>query len=121
MQTMANAAVRNADFAVTPYNHPIPNAMGSSLSVNPNYQEFQKLAKKHSRIPVAETVVADLQTPVSAFLSIAADEPDAFLLESVENGEKMGRYTFIGVRPYMTLTASVDKIELKRGKKHRVV
>ena len=89
--------------------------------MNPSYQEFQKLAKEHSRIPVAETVVADLQTPVSAFLSIAADEPEAFLLESVENGEKMGRYTFIGVRPYMTLTAHGDKIEMKRGKKRETL
>ena len=60
---------------------------------------------------------ADLQTPVSAFLSIARDEPEAFLLESVEGGEKIGRYTFLGVRPYMVFSARGEEIEIRRGKK----
>ena len=65
----------------------------------PDYKQFQALAEKASLVPVAKTVAADLRTPVSAFLNIAADEPRAFLLESVEGGEKVGRYTFLGVRP----------------------
>ena len=51
------------------------------------------------------TVAADLETPVSAFLRVAAEEPEAFLLESVEGGERVGRYTFIGIRPYKKMTA----------------
>ncbi len=51
------------------------------------------------------TVTADLETPVGAFLRVASGEPEAFLLESVEGGEKVGRYTFIGIRPYRTLTS----------------
>src|SRR5262249_25055199 len=58
----------------------------------------------------------DLQTPVSAFLSLAAGEKHAFLLESVEGGEKVGRYTFLGIRPYMVVSAS-DEIVVQRGRK----
>ena len=67
---------------------------------------------------MAKTVAADLRTPVSAFLSVAAQEPNAFLLESVEGGEKIGRYTFLGARPYMILRARGRHITLERnGKK----
>ena len=56
----------------------------------PDYNEFSRLARTATLVPVAKTVAADLRTPVSAFLSVAADEPNAFLLESVEGGEKIG-------------------------------
>jgi len=81
----------------------------------PDYKEFTRLAKGATLIPVAKTVAADLRTPVSAFLSIAAEEPNAFLLESVEGGEKVGRYTFLGARPYMILRAHGDQVELEQG------
>ena len=72
-------------------------------------------------MPVAKTVAADLRTPVSAFLSVAAREPNAFLLESVEGGEKIGRYTFLGARPYMVLRARGRQITLERdGKKQQI-
>jgi anthranilate synthase component 1 len=79
----------------------------------PSYQEFATLAREATLVPVAKTVAADLRTPVSAFLSIAAKEPKAFLLESVEGGEKVGRYTFLGARPYMTLRARGRRITLE--------
>lgn len=50
-------------------------------------------------IPVCREVMADLETPVSAFIKLAGDDPHAFLLESVEQGEKLGRYSFIGFEP----------------------
>src|ERR1700744_47919 len=85
-----------------------------------DYQEFSRLARNASLVPVAKTVAADLRTPVSAFLSIAANEPNCFLLESVEGGEKIGRYTFLGARPYMVLQARGREIVLERdGKKTR--
>ena len=62
----------------------------------PSAREFLALSRKHSLVPVYRTVTADLETPVSAFLRIASEEPEAFLLESVEGGEHVGRYTFIG-------------------------
>ena len=60
---------------------------------------------------------ADLLTPVSAFLSVAGGERDAFLLESVEGGERIGRYTFLGARPYLILTARGAQIEIRRGRR----
>ena len=87
----------------------------------PDYREFSRLAAGGaSLVPVARTVAADLRTPVSAFLSIAAEEPNAFLLESVEGGEKIGRYTFLGARPYMVLTAAGDEITIQRGRKREI-
>src|SRR6202045_1496786 len=84
----------------------------------PDYNEFSRLARTATLVPVAKTVAADLRTPVSAFLSVAADEPNAFLLESVEGGEKIGRYTFLGARPYMILRARGRQITIERhGKK----
>jgi anthranilate synthase component I len=87
----------------------------------PSYQEFAALARGATMIPVAKTVAADLRTPVSAFLSIAAQEPNAFLLESIEGGEKVGRYTFLGARPYMILRAHGSMVTLEQnGKKKQL-
>jgi anthranilate synthase component 1 len=84
----------------------------------PDYSEFSRLARSATLVPVAKTVAADLRTPVSAFLSIAAEEPNCFLFESVEGGEKIGRYTFLGARPYMVLRARGRQITVERnGKK----
>ena len=83
----------------------------------PNYEDFAELAREATLVPIARTVPADLRTPVSAFLAIAAEEPNAFLLESVEGGEKIGRYTFLGVRPYMILRARGDQITLESKSK----
>ena len=87
----------------------------------PNYREFAALARDATLVPVAKTVAADLRTPVSAFLSMAAREPNAFLLESVEGGEKAARYTFLGARPYMVLQARGSRITLELdGKKQQL-
>src|ERR1700730_14348071 len=83
----------------------------------PDYKEFSRLARTATMVPVAKTVAADLRTPVSAFLSIAAEEPNAFLLESVEGGERVGRYTFLGARPYMVLQAHGKQVVLEQGGK----
>ena len=85
--------------------------------LRPDYKEFSRLAREATLVPVAKSVMADLLTPVSAFLAIARGEPDAFLLESVERGEQIGRYTFLGARPYMQLRARGARIELSRRKK----
>ncbi|MGA9352762.1 MAG: anthranilate synthase component I, partial [Terriglobales bacterium] len=66
-------------------------------------------------VPVAKSISADLLTPVSAFLAVAGDEPDAFLLESVEGGEKIGRYTFLGVRPFLRLESRGDQVTIHRA------
>ena len=73
--------------------------------VQPSRKEFLKLAKDHTLVPVCRTLTADLETPVSAFLRAAWQERECFLLESVEGGEQVGRYTFIGVAPYKRIVA----------------
>src|SRR5271165_4751979 len=71
----------------------------------PLRKDFERLAAAHTLVPVYRSLTADLETPVSAFLHLAADESECFMLESVEGGERVGRYTFIGVRPYKKIVA----------------
>jgi anthranilate synthase component 1 len=85
--------------------------------IRPDYKEFSSLARESTLVPVVKSVMADLLTPVSAFLAISRGEQDAFLLESVERGEQIGRYTFLGARPYMQLQARGGEITLERGRK----
>jgi len=89
--------------------------------VQPDFQHFSRLARGATLVPVVKSVSADLLTPVSAFLAIADGELHAFLLESVERGEQIGRYTFLGVRPYMRVTAREGKVEIERGRKRETL
>ncbi len=95
------------------------NTAMSSFDTNslPSAREFLKLSRRHSLVPVYRTVTADLETPVSAFLRIAVEEPEAFLLESVEGGEHVGRYTFIGVQPYKKMVARGTRITVREGRR----
>ncbi len=95
--------------------------MPHSNSIKPTPAEFLRLARTHTLVPVYRTLTADLETPVSAFLRIATDEPECFLLESVEGGEKVGRYTFIGVRPLRKMVARGRSIRITEGKRTRTV
>ena len=67
------------------------------------FEEFVDLAKRATFVPVCKELVADLLTPVSAFLKIAEHSDYAFLLESVEGGEHVGRYSFLGKDPFLIL------------------
>jgi anthranilate synthase component 1 len=67
--------------------------------IQPTFQEFQKLSAQGNLIPVYEVFSADLLTPVSAYLRLAQGARYSFLLESVEGGEKIARYTFAGANP----------------------
>jgi anthranilate synthase component 1 len=93
--------------------------MRSSPPSLPSRAEFLRVARVHTLIPVYRRLTADLETPVSAFLRLAAAEPECFLLESVEGGEKVGRYTFIGVRPYRKLVSRGTAIEVTEDGAHR--
>jgi anthranilate synthase component 1 len=70
----------------------------------PDFDEFCALARHGNMVPVYREILADLETPVSAFLKID-DGGDAFLLESVEGAEKWGRYSFLGVAPEQVFTS----------------
>ena len=84
----------------------------SQPSSLPLRKDFDRLAATHTLVPVYRSLTADLETPVSAFLRLADGEPECFMLESVEGGERVGRYTFIGVRPYKRITARGKSIEV---------
>ena len=71
----------------------------------PDFSEFSQLAHQGNFIPVYKELVADLETPVSAWYKVCADQPYSFLLESVEGGENLGRYSFLGCDPVWTLEA----------------
>ena len=67
-------------------------------AITPTLEEVRALAERHTLIPVRQTFVEDCETPVSAFLKLREDGP-AFLLESADQGQRVGRYSFIGFRP----------------------
>jgi anthranilate synthase component 1 len=69
----------------------------------PSRAELTQLASEYPIVPVWREVIADTETPVSAFLKLG-EAPHAFLLESVEGGERWGRYSFIGVDPFLVMT-----------------
>jgi len=88
--------------------------------IRPDYKEFARLSRGATLVPVAKSISADLLTPVSAFLAVSDGEPDAFLLESVEGGEKIGRYTFLGVRPFLRLESRGAEIKIERDRAKKV-
>ncbi|HLW99616.1 MAG TPA: anthranilate synthase component I [Candidatus Acidoferrales bacterium] len=67
--------------------------------IQPDFKTFCRLAKQGNLVPVYESVHADLLTPVSAYLRLSRDARYACLLESIEGGEKIARYTFMGANP----------------------
>ena len=69
-------------------------------------------------VPVVRSVLADLQTPVGAFLRVAEHAPYAFLLESIEGGERVARYSFLGANPEMIVRGrGADTIIEKNGER----
>ena len=84
----------------------------------PTKKEFIKLAKKGNLIPIYAEILADMETPVSSFSKI--EESDyAYLLESVEGGERIGRYSFLGSNPSLVFRSKGRNIEIIEGKKAR--
>src|SRR5947207_2449226 len=65
------------------------------------FEDFLREAKRGNVVPVVRSVLADLQTPVGAFLRVAEGARYAFLLESIEGGERVARYSFLGANPEM--------------------
>jgi anthranilate synthase component I len=93
--------------------------MRTDVQPLPGRAEFLRLARTHTLVPLYRTLTADIETPVTAFLRLAADEPECFMLESVEGGENVGRYTFIGIQPYCKLVSRGRDIEITEKKKTR--
>jgi anthranilate synthase component 1 len=84
----------------------------------PSLAEFRSLAKSGKLVPVYRELFADQDTPVSAFRKVD-DGSYAFLLESVEGGEKWGRFSLLGCRPSLVFVARGDQCEIREGEKVR--
>jgi anthranilate synthase component 1 len=86
----------------------------------PSFQEFKRLANQGNLIPLFEEIHFDWETPISAFRKID-DGPFSFLLESVEGGEKWGRYTFAGSNPsYIFRSKQKPKFEMANPSKGKL-
>lgn len=87
----------------------------------PTLQEFQVKAKQGNTIPVYRSILADMETPVSAFYKLMPDD-FAFLLESVEGGEKVARYSFLGSQPSILFQSKGNEVTIEYfGKREKVV
>ena len=80
----------------------------------PDFEGFKQLATKGNIVPVYRQLFADTLTPVSAFQKVS-DVEYAFLLESAAGGEKISRYSILGINPFIEFTAFGSRIEVKRG------
>jgi len=84
----------------------------------PSRDEFVALARDHTVVPVWSEILADLETPVSAFVKLvgaAEDDPPGFLLESVEHAQRWGRFSFIGRDPALTMVVRGQRVEFDRA------
>ena len=86
----------------------------------PTRDEFRRLARQGNLIPVYREILADMETPVSAFRRIA-HRPNAFLLESVEGGERLARFSFLGADPYLVFRSKGPTAHVTQGGETREV
>jgi len=83
------------------------------MTIKPSFSAFKELTRKGNLIPVYQEFLADLETPVSAYLKVR-DSSFSYLLESADGGERWGRYSFIGHRPYLTALSRNGDMEIIR-------
>jgi len=79
------------------------------------FDEFVELSRRGTFVPICREIMADLLTPVSAFLKIAEHSDYAFLLESVEGGEHVGRYSFLGKDPFLVVTGRDGNVTVEQA------
>ena len=83
---------------------------------SPSQDEFLKLAKRGNLVPVTRKLLADLETPLSAYLKIRG-QGESFLFESVEGGEHLGRYSFVGCNPRAIIRQTGQRVDyIQNGK-----
>jgi anthranilate synthase component 1 len=83
----------------------------------PDLVAFTQLAGQAGLVPVSREIVADLDTPLTVFAKLAAGDSHGFLFESLEGGEKWGRYSFIGYDPLMTVTSKGERLHIRQGER----
>ena len=92
------------------------------LDLTPStFEEFEHDAGRGNVVPVTRAILADLQTPLGAFLRIAGDAQHAFLLESIEGGERVARYSFLGANPWMVVRGQGAKTIVERDGRRDVL
>jgi anthranilate synthase component I len=86
-----------------------------------SFEEFEREAGRGNVVPVVRSVLADLQTPVGAFLRLSGDARYSFLLESVEGGERVARYSFLGTDPLMVVRGRGEQTIIERGDERETI
>lgn len=89
--------------------------------VNPNSNTIEALAKEYSIIPICKEIYADVITPITLLRKISEISQRYFLLESVEGGEKWGRYSFLGFHPIVQVTCKNKVVIIEEKEKHEVI
>src|SRR5262249_19226068 len=97
----------------------LPAQVRTDMQIEPSADAFAERYARGEAQGAWTTLVADLETPVSAFLKIAGGQPMSFLLESVEGGAVRGRYSVIGLRTVLVWRASGTRAELNRTAKRK--
>src|SRR4026209_1629725 len=88
------------------------------LDLQPSsFEAFEREARQGNVVPVVRSVLADLQQPVAACMRIAVDSLYSFLLESVEGGERIARYSFLGAEPEMVVRGQGFQTFIERNGK----
>jgi anthranilate synthase component 1 len=85
------------------------------------FEEFQRDAEGGNVVAVTRSILADLQTPLGAFMRIAGEASHAFLLESIEGGERVARYSFLGANPVMVARSRGTQTSIQRDGHREVV
>ncbi|HPC12023.1 MAG TPA: chorismate-binding protein, partial [candidate division Zixibacteria bacterium] len=85
------------------------------------YSEVRRLNARGNVIPVFARIPADLVTPVAAYRKLALGKRESFLLESVEGGEKVARYSFLGFDPFLVIEGDDGRVRLIRGRRRHTV
>ncbi|MHB8858009.1 MAG: anthranilate synthase component I [Thermoleophilia bacterium] len=86
----------------------------AGLEIRPSLEEVRRLGKQYNLIPVYHSFISDLETPVSAFLKLGAMK-NSFLLESAEQGERIGRYSFLGFDPRAVVSFKDGELTIREG------
>jgi len=90
------------------------------LNIQPSFFEFKQMAKRGNLIPVYQEFLADMDTPVSAYLKIR-DKSFSYLLESADGGKRWGRYSFIGFKPFLIAVSRNQEMEILEGTEKKVL
>lgn len=90
------------------------------MNIQPSFFAFKQMAKRGNLIPVYQEFLADMDTPVSAYLKIR-DKSFSYLLESADGGKRWGRYSFIGFKPFLIAVSRNQEMEILEGTEKKVL